>query len=313
MKVFYSLSDFLKSRASLKEIAVTIGVFDGVHNAHQKIIRCAIKKAKVRHLSTLLITFDPHPANVLNPRNRVPFLISLKHRLYLLRKIGIEYVIVMRFTKRLSRMRAGKFIKTIFNKLRISEVIVGENFFFGRNKKGSLKDLRNLSKICRYRVTAIRVLRRSGKIISSTWIRNLILKGDLREASKLLSQPVTVLGTVVKGHKRGRIIGYPTANIDPHHEVIPPSGVYAAKIKFKNKIYNGILNIGVRPTFKKHRSKDVEPTIEVHIFNFNKFIYGKELEIAFVRKIRKEKKFKNTLQLRRQIKKDDEKAHHILR
>jgi len=311
MRTFYSLNDFLKSKAHLKRCLVTIGVFDGVHCAHQKIIRAMVKKVKKKRLSTLLITFDPHPAHILNKAVRVPLLISLEHRLHLLNEMGLDYVIVLRFSKRLSRMSARDFVKNILNKIRIDEIIVGGNFFFGRYKKGKIPDLKRFSARYGYRVNIINALKSSGRVISSTWIRSLILKGDLKKASSLLSRPVGILGTVIKGHKRGRIIGFPTANINPHHEAIPPSGVYAVKIILDMRVYKGILNIGVKPTFKKS-SEDREPTVEVHIFDFNNFIYGKELEVIFVKKIRREKKFKGVPALRKQIKEDARIARRFL-
>ena len=312
MKTFYSLNDFLKSRVSPKKFVVTIGVFDGVHRAHQKIVEILAKEAKKNHLATLLITFDPHPANILQKSARVPLLISLSHRLRLLKEMGLDYVIVLRFDEKLYHMSAAHFINKVLAKIRISEIIIGRNFFFGRNKKGTITDLKRSSEIYGYKVKVVTPFRHSGKVISSTWIRSLILKGDLKKSSRLLSRPVTVLGTVMKGYKRGRIIGCPTANIDPHHEAIPPSGVYAVKLKLKNKLYKGVLNIGRRPTFKKN-SKDRESTIEAHIFNFNKSIYGKDLEIMFVKKIRKEKRFRDTSSLREQIERDKKLARRILR
>ncbi|OGW53701.1 MAG: riboflavin biosynthesis protein RibF [Nitrospirae bacterium RBG_13_43_8] len=209
-------------------------------------------------------------------------------------------------------MTAEKFVKKVLAKIRIDEIIVGKNFFFGRNKKGSLKDLKKYSGIYGYRVSVTENVKSYGRIISSTWIRSLILKGDLEKASRLLLRPVTVLGTVIEGRKRGRIIGYATANIDPHHEVIPPSGVYVVKIKLDNKLYKGILNIGIRPTFDENVSGNIEPTIEVHIFDFNKYIYGKDLEIIFLKKIRNEKKFRDLFHLRKQIEKDEKEAKLIL-
>ncbi|UCD55553.1 MAG: riboflavin biosynthesis protein RibF [Candidatus Omnitrophota bacterium] len=307
MRIFYNLNDFLKSNAHSGKFLITLGVFDGVHRAHQKIIRAMIKKAKRKYLSTMLITFDPHPANILKRRAKVPLLISLKHRLRLLNELGLDYVIVLRFTKRLSHTNAVDFIKNTLSKIHIDEIIVGRNFFFGRYKKGTFKELKKYG----YRVSTIGAIKSSGKVISSTWIRNLILKGNLKKASSLLSRPVTVLGTVIKGHKRGRIIGYPTANINPHHEAIPPSGVYAVKIISAHRLYKGILNIGVKPTFKKS-SGDRESTIEVHIFNFNKHIYGEDLEIIFVKKIRREKKFKDMFRLKKQIRQDEKFARRIL-
>ncbi len=292
---------------------MTIGVFDGLHRGHRKIAKTLIKKASHRGLSTLVITFDPHPANVLRPAVKVPLVISLQHRLRLLAEIGIDYALVMRFTGKLSRMSAGDFVKKILAGIDIREIIVGRDFFFGKKRQGSPEALRRLSGFYRYRVSVVAGLRSSGKIISSTRIRSMILRGKLKKASRLLMRPVAILGTVIRGRRRGRIIGYPTANINPHHEAIPPSGVYVVKIKSGKKIYRGILNIGTRPTFADCSRGGREPTIEVHIFNFDKPIYGRDLEIIFVRKIRNERRFSSPERLSAQIKKDEKRARRILR
>ena len=187
---------------------------------------------------------------------------------------------------------------------------MGSNFFFGKKREGSLKVLKEFSKLYGYKVSTVGRFKTSGKIISSTLIRSLILEGKIKKASFLLSRPVTVLGTVVKGHRRGRDVGFPTANVDPHHEAIPPSGVYAVRVKIGNRLYKGILNRGLRPTFIKGEK---EPTIEVHVFGFRKDIYGKDIEIIFVKKIREEKKFKDIDKLRKRIKEDIKRAKYILR
>lgn len=313
MKIFCSLNDFLRYRRSSGKVLVTIGVFDGVHKAHRKIIKTLVKKAKSSSLPSAVITFDPHPMNVLNlPGKRVPLLISLKHRLCIFKEMGIDYAIVLPFNKKLSRMSAHDFIQKILGRINIDEIIVGENFFFGRKKSGSSKVLKRFSRVFGYKVNFVSAVKSSGRIVSSTWIRSLILEGNLRKASRLLSGPVTVLGTVVKGTRKGRILGYPTANIDPHHEAIPPSGVYVIKVKLQNGVYGGILNIGIKPTFAGSFSPERDPTIEAHIFDFNKRIYGKDIEVVFVRKIRKERRFKDARTLRAQIAKDEKLARRVL-
>ena len=307
MKIFYSLNSFSKDSLSSSRFAITIGVFDGLHRAHQKVIRHLIKKAKSHRLKSALITFNPHPLNALGS-SRVPQLTSLEHRLRLLKKLGLDCVIIVPFNKRFARTSAADFVKKIVNKIRIDEIIVGGNFFFGKDKAGSLEELKQFSGHYGYKVSFVRTIKSAGKTISSTLIRNLILRGKLKEASKLLSRPVAVLGTVAKGHRRGRIIGYPTANIDPHHEAIPPSGVYAVRAKLGRRVYNGITNIGTRPTFVSGK----DPTIEVHIFGFNRHIYGRDMEVIFVKKIREEKRFKNMHLLRAQIRRDEAYARRIL-
>jgi riboflavin kinase/FMN adenylyltransferase len=177
---------------------------------------------------------------------------------------------------------------------------VGENFRFGRRAEGDLKTLKRLTKVYNYKLKSFPCLKINRQPISSTYIRQLIKGGDLIKAQKLLDRPVSVLGTVIKGDSLARRLGFPTANINPHHEVLPPSGVYAVKINFNNKKLIGLCNIGTKPTFKIKGEKH----IEAHVFNFKQSIYGKYLEIAFIKKIREEKKFIFPQELIAQIKKD---------
>ena len=303
MKIFYSLNKFKNSINYKNGVAATIGVFDGVHSAHQKVISEMKKRGNARNIPTVAITFSPHPAKVLTTKKNIPLLISVSHRLKLLLEAGADNIIVLKFDKKFAKINPTQFIDLIVRKLNIKELIVGDNFFFGSKKQGRIKDLKKLSKRYGYKVTVVKSRKSSGKVISSTRIRALIQEGNLKGAAKLLSRPVTILGTVVKGLKRGRFIGFPTANINPHHEAMPPSGVYAVKIRLGNKVHKGILNIGTRPTFHSY-NEEPEPTIEVHIFGFKRSIYGKDLEILFVRKLREEKRFRNINLLKRQINKD---------
>ena len=311
MKIFYSLSSFLSSKEARKTFVATIGVFDGVHTAHKAIIRAMKKKAGSRY-KTLLITFDPHPLKVLLPTKSVPLLVSFAHRARLMDAEGIDAVLVLKFDKKLARLPMEDFIKKILSRIRIKELCVGANFFFGRQKKGTPRALRDFSGIFGYKVTSLQPIKKNGLTISSTRIRRLIKRGKLFSAGELLGRPVGVLGTVIKGRGRGGALGFPTANINPHHEAIPPPGVYAVKIRHNSDTYGGILNIGTRPTFITE-GEEPEPSIEAHIFNFRKNIYGEDLEISFVRKMRNERRFKSTESLKRRLKRDMLHAKKILR
>lgn len=314
MKTFYSLNDFRNSSVSNKNYILTIGVFDGVHLGHKKIIEVLKKKAKKNRASTLLLTFEPHPSKVLSStRKSAPLLISLKHRLNLLKEEGLDCVIVLRFTKAFSRMSPETFIGKVMRSVHVKAVVIGPDFSFGRHKSGSEDELKKLSHDYGYSIHTVKPALYAGEIVSSTRIRTLISEGKLKKASRLLSRPVSVLGTVIKGRSIGRIMGFPTANIDPHNEALPPSGVYAVRIKLDDKKFNGVLNIGERPTFKKYHPDEINPSIEAHIFDFNRMIYGKDLEIEFVRKIREEREFGDENKLIRQIMKDSARANAILR
>ncbi|MFC1620774.1 bifunctional riboflavin kinase/FAD synthetase [Candidatus Omnitrophota bacterium] len=298
-------------KTSNKSVAA-IGIFDGVHRGHQKILKKLTKEASRNNARSLLVTFYPHPREVLTgAKSRL--LISLKHRAKLIKSSGVDVLRVISFTKTFSRMRQDAFIKNILiDRLKIKILVVGENFLFGRNGKGNFAFLKKASKRYGFKLFGIAPLKLKQSLISSTRIRHAIEKGDLKNAAAMLGRPVVVLGTVVKGRRIGRRLGFPTANIDPHHEIIPPSGVYTVDVIINKKYYKGILNIGTRPTFglprtrakRVVRGKDTDPTIELHIFNFKKTIYGKDVEIAFKKKIRNERRFKSAEALRKQIQKD---------
>lgn len=279
-----------------KSPVVALGVFDGVHRGHRKILIAASRKARSIKGTSMALTFWPHP-------QKEGALNSLEHRLRLIAELGIDVCVVINFNRGFAKMTAEDFVKRIlFKKLGARYIYVGDNFRFGRGARGGIKTLKKLSKEYKFRLMAFKVLKVKKHPISSTYIRALIKNGDLGLAQRLLSRPVGVLGTVIKGSSIGRKLGFPTANINPHHEVIPARGVYAVKVIFDKKRLDGICNIGYKPTFKiPGRPRE---HIELHIFNFHKNIYGKYLEVQFIRKIREEKKFSSSAALVEQIKKD---------
>jgi riboflavin kinase/FMN adenylyltransferase len=270
--------------------AVTIGIFDGVHKGHQAILKKAVKEARRCGLKSVVITFDPHPVKVLHPAVGIPLLMSLKHRVRLIKKMGVDKCLVVKFTKEFSRLGPEDFIKRILiDKINLKVLVTGGNFLFGFREKGCVKLLKKLSGKYHFKFYSVPPLKINKNFISSTRIRKAIDGGDLSLAEKLLGRPVTILGTVVKGKRLGRELGFPTANIDPHHESIPPAGVYSVDAVLGEKKYRGILNIS------GHK------IIEVHIFKFNRDIYGRDIEVIFKRKIRSEKRFKSPEALKKQI------------
>ncbi|MDD5136321.1 MAG: bifunctional riboflavin kinase/FAD synthetase [Candidatus Omnitrophica bacterium] len=299
-------------RRQSKGSVVTIGVFDGVHAGHRKIIKEAVAAAKKTGLTSVVITFDPHPSRVLKPGYHAPSLISLRHREKLIEELGPEILLVAKFTKAFSKMPPGEFIRKILaGKLRMRRMCVGENFSFGRGAGGGAGILRRLARMYGYKVAFVKPVKIGGRIVSSSLIRKLTLEGRLADAARLLGRPVSVLGTVVKGSGIARGLGCPTANINPHHEVIPPRGVYAVTARFVREArraqsnkgkFRGILNIGFRPTF--YSSRDEEPTVEVHLFGFKGDLYGRDIEVYFIKKIRDEVKFRSGDALVEQIKRD---------
>ena len=297
MRVTYGLNKIKK----FKKPAVALGVFDGVHRAHRSILKATAKEARRTKGTSVVLTFWPHPQNE-------ETLYSLEHRLRLISEIGIDACIVVRFNKFFAKQSAEDFIKDILvNKLGANSIYVGSNFRFGRNAEGDCKMLKRFSRIYNYRLKTFGIIKIDNQPISSTYIRRLIAQGHLANAQKLLARPVSVLGTVIKGTAWGRRLGFPTANINPHHEVIPPTGVYAARIFYRNKKLKGVTYIGNKPAFLRKNegggNKKIE-NIEVYIFNFKKDIYGENLEVQFIKKIRERKRFAALKPLVKQIKKD---------
>ena len=309
MKVYYGVG---KINQKFKRPILTIGIFDGVHLGHQSIIRRIVREARRIKGSSIVLTFYPHPYHVLKPSRYLPLLISLEHRLKLLEDLGVDICIVQSFTDKFSKIGKQAFIKNILiNKIHPLEIFVGKDFNFGKDKSGGIDLLKKQAKVYGYKLRIIPSRSIGKKKISSTLIRSLIRKGDLKKSSGFLGRPVSILGKIVKGSRRGKILGFPTANIDYEHEVLPPGGVYAVRIILDRKNFSGVANIGLRPSFKRRKSQK-KSVLEVHIFNFHKRIYGKKAEVVFVKKIRIEKKFKERKNLIRQINKDIIKTKQIL-
>ncbi len=291
MKIIYGIRHIRK----FKEPVVALGVFDGVHLGHRYILKAAVRKARAIKGRSLAVTFYPHPQGKYS-------LYSLEHRLRLIEELGIDACIVVKFSLGFSRTSAEDFIKNILvKKIGANFIFVGENFKFGRGASGNFRLLRKLEGVYNYKIKIFKVVKAGHQAVSSTYIRKLISEGKIVPAQKLLQRPVTVLGTVVKGMSLAKKIGFPTANINPHHEILPPTGVYAVKIILNNKIFRGVCNIGRKPTVL---NRNTQKHVEVYILGFNKDIYGKDLEIQFIRKIRDEKKFASIAILAGQIRKD---------
>ena len=296
MKVAYGINHF---KPLNKKPVVALGVFDGLHRGHQRIISRLIKEAKRLKTLSLIITFFPHP-------EKESSLYSLPHRLKLLEEAGVDLCLVIRFSPVFRRITAPKFLqKILIKKINPAEVIVGKNFTFGKHAQGDWQMLKSYSKKARFKLRVINVLTHKGASISSSYIRTLIKSGRLNRAQELLGRPVTIFGRVDRGCRLARILGYPTANINPDHETLPPFGVYAVKIRVASKLFSGICYIGDRPTVKKAIKKTTDKTnIEVHIFDFRNNLYGCKIQIEFIKKIRRQKRFNSTQALARQIKRD---------
>ncbi|PIP18766.1 MAG: hypothetical protein COT38_00790 [Candidatus Omnitrophica bacterium CG08_land_8_20_14_0_20_41_16] len=299
MKIIYGVNKIKK----FKKPVAAIGVFDGVHRGHKEILESAVRKAREIKGTSIAVTFWPHP-------QKEESVYSLEHRLRLIAELGIDVCVVINFSRHFARIKAQDFIKDILvDKICAEYIYVGRNFKFGKNTGGNLALLNNLGKIYGFKVRSLNIIKARGRPISSTLIRSLIRRGKIEEAQRLLCRPVSILGTVIKGTALGRILGFPTANIDPHQEVIPAAGIYAVRIILGHNKLKGACYIGTRPTIGRENKRT---NVEAHIFNFNKNIYGKYLEIQFVKRIRLDKKFANLTSLSKQIRKDVSTVKKIL-
>lgn len=304
MKVYRGFSD---KRLKPKHRCLAIGVFDGVHRGHQRILSRLLADARRFQAKSMVVTFDPHPIEVLNPRVCQPILISVPHRLRFFEKMGIGETLVIPFNKSFSRISREQFLhKFLIERLGMKALFVGEDFCFGHQGKGDSYFLKKESRHLGFRLLLVRPLTDGKDIISSTRIRQLIERGLLKRAERMLGRPVSVYGTVVHGRGRGRSIGFPTANLNPHHETLPPAGVYAAWGLLGGRRLKGVIHIGDRPTFG-----DREKSLEVHFFNFHQNLYVRELELEFVRRLRPTRCFKSKEALIRAIRKDAQKALKI--
>lgn len=284
---------------------LTVGTFDGVHLGHRKIIDRLIELAKTINGESIIFTFDPHPRKVVSPgESNLRLLTTIEEKIALFEQSGIDHLIIYPFTPEFAQLSYEQFVKEILiEKIHTKYLVVGYDHKFGNNRQGDFEFLQNCAEKFDFRVEKLDVLLINESNISSTKIREAIEKGDFETANTFLGYPFTFHGTVVEGQKLGRIIQFPTANVaasDPD-KIIPGYGVYVVKAKIRNKIYQGMLNIGSRPTVNNnadHRS------IEVHLFGFNDDIYGETIELQFFRKLREEQKFDSLDALKEQLEKD---------
>jgi len=288
---------------------VTIGNFDGVHLSHQFICRKLASEAKNAGTKSLIITFDPHPKMILHPAIRPFYLITtLEEKLKLLDDCGIDGTLVIPFSLDYSRVTAEQFVREFLGqKLAIKKIIIGHDYTFGQGKKGNSDYLISCGNEMGFSVEVVDAFKVGDDIISSTLVRNLIIKGDFKAVTNLLGRWYNVAGTVVSGRGCGIGLGFPTANIDPEKELLPAAGIYAAFVDVEGKRHMAALNIGEKPTFA-----DYTFTFEVHLLDFSGDLRGKRLNTEFVEKLRDIIKFDSPEMLKKQIAADVEKARSIL-
>ncbi|MFD2247699.1 bifunctional riboflavin kinase/FAD synthetase [Pontibacter ruber] len=307
MEVIRDIAQFPK----LSHAVVTSGTFDGVHVGHQKILRRVIERAKQQNGQSVVITFWPHPRLVLFPEdNELKLLSTIEERIEQLSSFGIDYLLIIPFTKEFSRMSSRSFITDILVKaINTKVLVIGYDHRFGKNREGSFEHLKARSQQYGFEVEEIPRQDVDDVGVSSTKIRKALESGDLETATRYLGRNYTLTSVVEEGNKLGRTIGYPTANLKlpESHKLIPAHGVYAVWVKIGSERFVGMMNIGVRPTVD-----GTKLTLEVHILNFNRDIYGQSITVEFVEQLREEQKFDGLEALKVQLALDKEATERIL-
>lgn len=307
MKVYKSIEHFQK----LDSAVVTSGTFDGVHQGHRKILANLNSLAREKNAESVVLTFWPHPRTVLHPDQPTKLLTSLEEKIELIRETGPDHLIIIPFTRDFSNQTSQEFIENILvEAIGTKFLVIGYDHRFGKNREGSFDFLKNHSSQFGFTVEEISREDIDDITISSTNIRQYLQNGQLEKASSLLGRPYFITGKVVHGEKMGRKLGYPTANIVVNEKLklIPCDGVYAIKVTWNNTIYNGMLNIGYRPTVN-----GLSHMIEAHIFDFEHQIYDHELRISFCKYLRPEIKFPSLEHLKEQLLKDEINAKSVLK
>jgi riboflavin kinase/FMN adenylyltransferase len=302
-----SLKSQVLSLESLHGVVLTFGVFDGIHIGHQKVIGCVVDRAKALRREGVVVSFTPHPG-LLICGEAPPALITVTQKIKLLKMLGIDRVVIEDFDKQFSQLSPEEFARDVLaRKFDAREVVVGHDCAFGKDRAGDKWLLKELGEKYGFGVDVVAPCRLNGAVVSSTRIRTAILRGDLDLAYKLLGRQYSLSGPVVPGKGMGRKIGHATANLQLQRQVLPPPGVYAVKVRVGQRRLDGVLNMGIQPTFEGNEFR-----VEVHLLDFDETLYGQNVEVFLVKRIRDEKVFANSKELADQIKKDEAVAREIL-
>ena len=304
MQILSNLFEIKLSKATI----ATIGTFDGIHIGHQKILNSLARFAKENSLKSVVITFDPHPRKIINKKNSIELINTIEEKKEKLKTLGIDYLIVQKFDEKFSETEANKFVEILKNNINIKKLIVGYDHRFGKNRNADINDLKKYGKELNFEVIEIDALEIEEVNISSTKIRSAIKDGNIRLANSYLGYTFFLSGKVVKGHSRGKELGFPTANLKiDEDKIIPKNGVYLVKSKIDHQDIYGMMNIGYNPTFNNKSKK-----IETHFFNLNKNLYGKNIKIELLEYIREEKRFETVDDLIQRLKLDREKCLKLI-
>ena len=298
MKIHKGLDSFDK----LTSAVVTTGTFDGVHLGHKKILKKLISIGKKTSSETVLVTFFPHPRIVLFPDHELKLINTIEENIELFKQYGIGHLIFQTFTKDFSRITALEYIRDILcQKIGLKELVIGYDHHFGRNREGGRDKLNEYAELYEFNIHEVQAHQFNDNAVSSTKIRTAINEGNLELTNDYLGYKFEISGRVIKGNGRGAILGFPTANVDVENKnkILPADGVYAVKVIYNEKTFNGMLNIGNVPTFNQGQK-----SIEVHIFDFNQLIYNNFIKIRFIKRIRNERKFSGVDDLKKQLSMD---------
>ena len=294
--------------ATSQGTSLTIGNFDGVHQGHNHLLRTVMERAAQHGLTSLAVTFDPHPLRVIRGHTP-PFITPIQQKLSLLKAQGLDYVLCLTFTQEMAQLSPEEFVERyLVRGLNCKHLVIGHDYTFGRGGSGDFQTLRQLGEKHGFTTERIQALTINGEVVSSTRIRELIQQGRVDEAKPLLGRHFQVEGTVIEGSRRGGpLIGVPTANLEVTDELVPLSGVYAVRAEHNGTVYPGVANVGPNPTFNQQAL-----SVEVHLFNFSRNIYGELLRISFVSRLRGEIRFSGVEELKTQIHRDIEEGKRLL-
>jgi len=287
---------------------ITMGVFDGVHAGHRYLLKKLQQRAAEKNLLSGVVTFSPHPQSVLHPHNELPWLTSLEDRVGVFQELGVNIVAVLTFTPKVAQLSAHEFISLVKKHLSMRGIMVGPDFALGQGKEGNINLLRALGREMEFSVEVIPPFTINGEVVSSTLIRQALGQGDMRKVERLMGRYFYLRGKVITSDKRGRVLGFPTANLNiKPQQALPGNGIYATIAHVDGKQFPSATNIGIRPTFGER-----EKTVETHLLNYKGDLYGKDMRVEFVRKLRDEQRFPSSEELKAQIEKDVREVEAIL-
>jgi riboflavin kinase/FMN adenylyltransferase len=298
----------LASAAPQRESLLTIGVFDGVHAGHRYLLSKLKQRAAQRNLLSGVVTFDPHPQSVLHPHEGLPWLCDLDDRVRAFQELGLDVIAVLTFTREVARISARDFMNLLKTHLKMRGIVVGPDFALGRGREGNISALRTLGTELDFTVEVVPAFRIDGDVVSSTRIRRALLRGDMGEIKELMGRYFYLKGRVITSDKRGRTLGFPTANLDiAQQQALPGNGIYATITQVGSKRFPSATNIGTRPTFGEGKRM-----VETYLLGFGGDLYGTEIRVEFIQKVRDERRFPSAEELKIQMQRDVQEVEAIL-